>query len=58
MFPPALGMASVSLITNPAVKMDKTTITFRYYRAVGADNTPTGDYELFETIVFEKERGR
>jgi hypothetical protein len=36
----------------------KTTITFRYYHAVGADKTPTGDYELFETIVFEKERGR
>ena len=36
----------------------KTTITFRYYHAVGADNTPTGDYELFETIVFEKERGK
>jgi hypothetical protein len=34
----------------------KTTITFRYYHAVGADKTPTGDYELFETIVFEKER--
>ena len=26
----------------------KTTITFRYYHAVGADKTPTGDYELFE----------
>jgi hypothetical protein len=36
----------------------KTTITLRYYHAVGADKTPTGDYELFETIVFEKERGR
>ena len=34
----------------------KTTITFRYYHAVGADKTPTGDYELFETIVFEKEK--
>src|SRR5580700_9301585 len=28
----------------------KTTITFRYYHAVGADKTPTSDYELFETI--------
>jgi hypothetical protein len=36
----------------------KTTITFRYYHAVGADKTPTGDYELFETIVFEKQRGK
>jgi hypothetical protein len=34
----------------------KTTITFRYYHSMGAEKTPTGDYELFETIVFEKER--
>ena len=52
----ALAMASVFLI--PCRPAGKTTITFRYYHAVGADKTPTGDYELFETIVFEKERGK
>jgi 3',5'-cyclic AMP phosphodiesterase CpdA len=43
---------------EPCRSDGKTTITFRYYHAVGADKTPTGDYELFETIVFEKERGK
>jgi hypothetical protein len=43
---------------EPCREDGKTTITFRYYHAVGADKSPTGDYELFETIVFEKERGR
>jgi hypothetical protein len=26
-----------------------------YYHAPGADKTPTQDYELFETIVLEKD---
>jgi hypothetical protein len=43
---------------EPCHPNGKTTITFRYYHAVGADKTPTGDYELFETIVFEKKRGK
>jgi Purple acid Phosphatase, N-terminal domain/Calcineurin-like phosphoesterase len=34
----------------------KTTITVRYYHAVGADKSPTPDYQLFETIILAKDR--
>jgi hypothetical protein len=54
----ALAMASTSLITNLAVRMEKRPSQFDHYHAVGADKPPTGDYEWFEKIVFEKERGR
>jgi hypothetical protein len=39
---------------DPGEHGGKTTITMNYYHAPGADQTPTGDYELFETIVLEK----
>ena len=34
----------------------KTSITVRYYHAVGADRSPSANYELFDTIVVEKAR--
>jgi len=33
-----------------------TSITLRYYHAVGADRVPTANYELFETVEFAKPR--
>lgn len=41
---------------DPGVAGGKTTITMNYYHAPGADQTPTADYELFDTIVLEKPR--
>jgi hypothetical protein len=41
---------------DPGVPHGKTSITMRYYHAVGADRQPSPDYELFETLVLEKAR--
>jgi hypothetical protein len=41
---------------DPGVPKGKTSITMRYYHAVGADRAPTSDYELFDTIVIAKDR--
>jgi 3',5'-cyclic AMP phosphodiesterase CpdA len=41
---------------DPGEPGGKTSITVGYYHALGADKLPTGDYELFETIVIEKDR--
>jgi hypothetical protein len=41
---------------DPGVAGGKTSITMNYYHAPGADQTPTADYQLFETIVLEKDR--
>ncbi len=43
---------------DPGSPTSKTTITVRYYHALGADRTPTPDYELFETVVLAKEPHR
>ncbi len=40
---------------DPGSPTSKTTITVRYYHALGADRTPTPHYELFETLVLAKE---
>lgn len=42
---------------DPGAHGGKTTITMNYYHAPGADQTPTPNYELFETITLEKSRG-
>lgn len=34
----------------------KTSITVRYYHAVGVDRAPTSNYELFDTVVLAKNR--
>jgi hypothetical protein len=41
---------------DPGSHGDKTTITMNYYHAPGADQSPTGNYELFETITLSKHR--
>jgi hypothetical protein len=41
---------------DPGAPGRKTTITMRYYHAPGADQSPTPDYQLFETVVLAKDR--
>ncbi len=41
---------------DPGPPQGKTSITMRYYHAVGADRTPTAKYELFDTVVLVKDR--
>jgi hypothetical protein len=41
---------------DPGQPGGDTTITMNYYHAPGADQTPTPDYELFETIGLKKKR--
>ncbi|PCE23187.1 serine/threonine protein phosphatase [Paraburkholderia acidicola] len=41
---------------DPGEPGGKTTITMNYYHAPGADQTPTANYELFETIELSKQR--
>jgi len=41
---------------EPGEPGGNTTITMNYYHAPGADQTPTSNYELFETIVLSKKR--
>jgi hypothetical protein len=41
---------------DPGQPGGKTTITMRYYHALGADKSPTPDYQLFETIILAKDR--
>jgi hypothetical protein len=50
----AYGVAVFDL--DPGEKGGKTKITMNYYHAVGADKTPTANYDLFETIVLSKDR--
>ncbi|MBN3855794.1 metallophosphoesterase family protein [Paraburkholderia sp. Ac-20340] len=42
---------------DPGAHDGKTTITMNYYHAPGADQTPTSNYELFETVTLTKSRG-
>jgi hypothetical protein len=41
---------------DPGTAQRKTSITIRYYHALGADRVPTSEYELFETLVLAKVR--
>jgi hypothetical protein len=41
---------------DPGEHGGRTTITMSYYHAPGADQTPTGNYELFETVTLTKRR--
>jgi hypothetical protein len=41
---------------DPGSASEPTTITIRYYHAVGADHGGSSDYELFDTVVLAKER--
>ncbi len=39
---------------DPGAPGGETTITLRYYHALGADRTPSDQYELFDTVVLAK----
>jgi hypothetical protein len=41
---------------DPGENGGKTSITMRYYHAVGADKGPTSNYELFDTMIIAKDR--
>ena len=41
---------------DPGTPGGPTSITIRYYHALGADRSPTSDYQLFETLVLAKQR--
>ena len=41
---------------DPGSPGGRTSITMRYYHAVGADRTASGQYELFDTLVLFKQR--
>jgi hypothetical protein len=41
---------------DPGHPGGETTITMNYYHAPGADQSPTPNYELFETIQLKKKR--
>jgi Calcineurin-like phosphoesterase/Purple acid Phosphatase, N-terminal domain len=41
---------------DPGATNGKTTITMRYFHAVGADRVPTSNYEIFDTVVLAKDR--
>jgi len=41
---------------DPGMPGGRTSITIRYYHALGADRVPTSDYQIFETLVLEKQR--
>ncbi len=41
---------------DPGVAGGKTSITLHYYHAVGAAQAPSAHYELFETVLFVKDR--
>jgi hypothetical protein len=41
---------------DPGTARSKTSISIRYYHALGAYRVATSDYELFETLVLAKDR--
>jgi hypothetical protein len=41
---------------DPGMAGGKTSITMRYYHAIGADSAPSANYELFDTVVLAKDR--
>jgi hypothetical protein len=52
----ATGYGVAVFDLDPGVENGKTSITMRYYHAVGADRSPTPDYDLFDTVVLAKDR--
>jgi 3',5'-cyclic AMP phosphodiesterase CpdA len=48
------GLAVFDL--DPGSPGGRTSITMRYYHAVGLDRSPTSNYELFDTMVLAKQR--
>jgi hypothetical protein len=52
----ATGYGVAVFDLDPGVANGKTSITMRYYHAVGADRSPTSEYDLFDTVVLAKDR--
>jgi hypothetical protein len=52
----ATGYGVAVFDLDPRTADGKTSITMRYYHAVGADLRGTADYELFDTVLLVKER--
>ncbi len=52
----ATGYGIAVFDLDPGAPNGKTTITMRYYHAVGADRGPSSHYELFDTVVIAKDR--
>jgi hypothetical protein len=52
----ATGYGVAVFDLDPGDANGKTSITMRYYHAVGADRSPTSDYDLFDTVVLAKDR--
>jgi len=52
----ATGYGVAVFDLDPGEADGRTSITMRYYHAVGADRGPSADYELFDTMVLAKER--
>jgi hypothetical protein len=52
----ATGYGIAVFDVDAGEKHDKTSITMRYFHAIGADTSATPNYELFETIVLAKDR--
>jgi hypothetical protein len=53
---PVSGYGIAVFDLDPGVEGGQTTITMRYFHAVGADRTPAASYELFDTVVLCKHR--
>jgi len=53
---PETGYGIAVFDVDPGVAHGKTSITVRYYHALGADRQPTPNYELFDTLVLAKDR--
>lgn len=53
---PGTGYGIAVFDVDPGEHGGKTTITMNYYHAPGANQTPTPNYELFETITLAKPR--
>jgi Purple acid Phosphatase, N-terminal domain/Calcineurin-like phosphoesterase len=52
----ATGYGVAVFDLDPGVARGRTSITMRYYHAVGADRSPTSEYDLFDTVVLAKDR--
>jgi hypothetical protein len=53
---PGTGYGIAVFDLDPGVAGGQTTITMRYFHAIGADRTPAADYELFDSVVLCKQR--
>ena len=53
---PETGFGIAVFDLDPGDTGGKTSITIRYYHAPGANQAPTPNYELFETVVLAKDR--